>query len=87
MLSEDEIIRAHDTLLSVLNGDVPCEFADAEQKMIINAALDTLCWVLGHTHNPQFQKNLKMIREQLRVAGYVQVRDNVDSLAVSANGD
>lgn len=73
MISEDEIVRAHDTLVSILIGEPRCEFGSPEQKLATIAALDALCWVLGHTHNPQFSKNLNVIREQLRAAGYVEV--------------
>ena len=72
MKTQNEIIRAHDVLVSILAGEttVPTE---PEEKIILAAGLDALCWVLGHDHNPQFESNLDMIRGKLKEAGYVEV--------------
>jgi hypothetical protein len=76
MRTKDEIIRAHDTLVSILAGETDVS-ANPEEQIVLAAGLDALCWVLGHDHNPQFESNLDMLRGKLKEAGYVQIRDEV----------
>jgi hypothetical protein len=72
MLSEDEILRAHDMLAAAVTGEIPCRFASPIERLILLAGIDALCWVLGHEHNPQFGQNLDMIRRKVKEAGYAE---------------
>jgi hypothetical protein len=68
-----EIQRAHDILKAVFTEEAPFSTEGADEVMIasIHSALDTLCWVLGHSHNKTFAANLKRIEQALEDKGYV----------------
>jgi hypothetical protein len=72
MLSEDEIIRAHDLLAACVAGEVPCQITSDVERLILLAGIDALCWVLQCEHNRQFGRNLDMIRAKL--LGYAHDR-------------
>jgi len=63
-----EIQRAHDILRALVLGEIPSPFAN---KTEAHAALDAICWVLGHDHNTKFADNLKTIEEWAEEAGFI----------------
>lgn len=71
---EDEIQRAHDILAAVALGEVPAEppseTDDDFQGAYFQGALDALCWVLHHVHNPQFSENLALLEASIKARGY-----------------
>lgn len=74
--TQDEIQKAHDFLSMIALGEVPNPFNKndpfAGERMIgLTAALDVLCWILHHDHNPHFGANLKFIEEAFKNAGIV----------------
>lgn len=71
MKTTDEIQRAHDTLLSVVLGEVKIGLPQEVLRDAQNNA-SVLCWVLEHEHNQTFQTNLDMLREAISAAGYRQ---------------
>lgn len=72
MRSEIEIIRAHDVLTAVANGEVPAKASDPISDAGLRSALDALCWVLKHdNHGHAFAGNLAFIEEELSKRGYV----------------
>jgi len=70
MKDEQEIVRAHDILEAVLLGELPIVL-EGDGELVLRAATDTLCWVLGHAHNESFARNLKKIEELAAKRGYV----------------
>jgi hypothetical protein len=68
--SFDEIQAAHDRLVQILLGEVPCPFDDPSAMRLLNMAAGVLCWVLCHDHNPTFSQNLAAIDDYLREQGY-----------------
>jgi hypothetical protein len=73
MKSPDEIQKAHDLMAAFILGEVPM-LIDDKTKFGLTAALDTLCWVLGHTHNTAFANNLKKLQAIADANGYVLVK-------------
>lgn len=69
MRSEQEIYKAHDMLSAIMSEEVPHPF-DAEVLLGMHAALDVLCWVLEHPHNPTFPANLRKLTQYLAEGGY-----------------
>lgn len=69
MKTEEQVQRAHDLLLPVVMGDVPHELDD-DVVRALHAAVDALCWVLGHDHNDAFQMNLSALEDHLKSQGY-----------------
>lgn len=69
MKSRDDIQRAHDTLVAQVTGEVPFLF-DESARLPMRAALDVLCWVLGHDHNVSFAHVLENLDAGLRDLGY-----------------
>jgi hypothetical protein len=65
---ESEIQAAHDRLTAIVLGEVPIWTANTES---VTAALDVLCWVLGHDHNQTFAENLRTIDDTLAERGFV----------------
>ena len=65
------IERAHDLLAGILNGDVPLELAPEDERQA-HTALDVLCWVLEHQHNPTFANNLHQLEEKARKRGFLE---------------
>jgi hypothetical protein len=66
-----EMQFAHDMfLLIVSRGDkFNLLISDERDRAAVYSALNVLCWVLGHDHNPSFETNLKRIEECLNEAG------------------
>lgn len=60
MRSQEEVQAAHDRLVAILLGELPNPFANTPQPMLA-AAVDVLCWILRHEHNPHFENNLALI--------------------------
>lgn len=69
MRDREEIQRAHDLLVGIILGDAPMPLSDEERK-IVSANVDVLCWVLEHDHNRTFATNLELAQEQTRAAGW-----------------
>ncbi len=80
MKSEREIQRAHDLLTGIVLGEVPVKFSPDVQEGVI-AALDALCWVLGHEHNQSFAGNLAEIEKALEQAGWVLAEVQTEPLS------
>jgi len=70
MKTQLEIQRAHDLLAGIFVGEIPFRFTPAAEKPM-HAALDVLCWVLGHDHNEAFGENLRKLEEDIRARGFV----------------
>lgn len=73
MKSLDEIQRAHDILHSQLTDETPFVFDESERRFV-GAALDTLCWILDHTHSTGFATSLSKIEDELQRRGYQLIR-------------
>jgi hypothetical protein len=71
MRSIDEVQRAHDLIVSVLTGtkDLRLRIVNTEKVNLMIAAVDALCWVLGHDHNATFATNLANLEYLLREEG------------------
>jgi len=61
-----KIQRAHDLLLQLTLDQMLGE--ELAPKVIL--ALDVLCWVLCHDHNPSFQDKLNGLEQALKDAGF-----------------
>ncbi len=75
MKSEMEIQRAHDLIAGLVLGEAPLVFGENEGRAA--AALDTLCWVLGHQHagsGTAFEKNLIAAEAEAAAMGFVLER-------------
>ena len=72
MRNRADIQKAHDILVAVKLKEVPVYLDDADADKL-TAALDVLCWVLGHDHNHSFRDNLKAIEEEAAQNGAVLV--------------
>lgn len=64
-----EIWRAHDILSALVTGEIQVTLDD-RSRAAAHAALDALCWVLRHDHNPHFAENLAGIEKAAETAGY-----------------
>lgn len=69
MRHEVEVQRAHDILSAVVCREIPVALSH-HARQGYHAALDVLCWVLGHDHNPAFAANLAQIDAEAEAAGY-----------------
>ncbi|MGH9665770.1 MAG: hypothetical protein ACRD9L_15195 [Bryobacteraceae bacterium] len=58
MITHDAAEQAHQTLVKLLEIPRPIEPIALHY---ISAALDVLCWVLEHPHNPNFADNLSRL--------------------------
>ncbi len=67
-----DIQHAHDTLSAALLGELPLIEIPDNVRQIAHACLDTLCWVLRHSHNNTFEANLRMLRDDIARAGYIE---------------
>ena len=68
---EDAVVKAHDTLIAIIMGELPDIEIEATESM--RGAADVLCWLLGHEHNEMFQDNLDKIEAYLTSHGMVRV--------------
>ena len=73
MKTEAEIYRAHDILSQVITGEVEVGLHPKDKELALRAALDVLCWILGHEHNKAFAENLARIHAECERRGYVLV--------------
>ena len=71
MKSPDELEQAHDLLVAILLGEIPELNITPEIGALLNAAATTLCWVLDHDHNPQFENNLERLKKQIAGLDYI----------------
>ena len=74
MKTFEEIVKAHDTLATVLEAAptlVRIDMRKVRDRM--GAARDALCWVLGHESD--FKANLNRLEQQLAEAGIELVRE------------
>lgn len=74
----EEIIFAHDLIKALLAGRVPDHSPDGQQSEIWQAALNALCWVLGHDYGKVLQGNIESIHQAIRHSG-LDFRDTLDS--------
>ncbi len=65
----EEIIFAHDLIKTLLAGQVPGRTPDAQQTEIWQAALNGLCWVLGHESGQVLQNNIEQIHGAIKKTG------------------
>lgn len=70
MRSEEDLQRAHDILAAVMLDEVRITFNDAWTEKAMHAALDTLCWALGHDHNTAFARSMAKLEREIMRAGY-----------------
>ena len=75
MKDEEPIQRAHDLLKEFLHlladhQEAGGEVEDIEDVPQIMASLDVLCWVLEHTNNKNFSKNLLRLEAWLYGKGF-----------------
>ena len=91
MKSQQEIEQARDLLLKLATGDLPIEMSD-EVRILVNAEIDVLEWVLENPKFPNFGLNLKDLEKAIiasckRPPGISTLRGNkgvpngVDALA------
>jgi len=82
-----EVQRAHDILHGQVTGEAP-RVIEADGRLPAKGALDALCWILGHTHNGAFARNLAAIEKELAEQGYVLTRAAVEAIdqPVTAEG-
>jgi hypothetical protein len=74
-----EVQRAHDLLHGQVTGEVP-RVIEAHDRLPAKGALDVLCWMLGHTHNGAFARNLVAIEKELGERGYVLTRAATEAI-------
>jgi hypothetical protein len=68
-----EIALAHDTLVTAITNDVlnRAVFGTDQLKLMRSLArTDPLCWVLGHTHNPAFEREVQEVQTVMARLGY-----------------
>ena len=68
----EEIQKAHDALSAIIAGEVPDPFEGGERETCV-AALDVLCWILRHDHNPAFAENLAKVDAFLKERGFALI--------------
>jgi len=78
MKAELEVYAAHDRLIALLNRELPTELApkDTQSEAALVGALNVLCWVLEHDHNPRFQELLDAMDEHMAQLGLALERPN-----------
>lgn len=70
MRSWDDVQQAHDVLLSLFFDQRLFDLVvDADDQDALRIVADTLCWVLGHNHNKNFEERYREIRERLEAVG------------------
>ena len=74
----EEIIFAHDLIKALLAGKVPDHAPDGQQSEIWQAALNALCWVLGHDYGKVLQGNIELIHQAIKHSG-LDFQDTLDS--------
>lgn len=69
MRSYDDVQKAHDTLWAVIADEIDVGFSDDEKKLVM-AQLDVLCWVLKHDHVQAFAENLELVEQLVAKSGF-----------------
>lgn len=67
--SPNEILEAHDLLVSILRGEVKGLDLDDDEKAQMMAHANVLCWLLGHDHNRSFAIDLASLRREVERRG------------------
>ncbi len=75
MKTQGEIQKAHDILVAIIVKEVPID-VKPEQRKLLKAATDVLCWVLEHDHNKAFGANLALIEQEAEKKGFVLTTRN-----------
>ena len=65
----EEIIRAHD-ILDIMINDLNIR-THRENKIMMHASLDVLCWILGHPRGETFITNLIASEAELSEQGII----------------
>ncbi len=65
----EEIIFAHDLIKTLLAGQVPGKTPDMQQAEVWQAALNGLCWMLGHESGQVLQRNIEQIHGAIKKSG------------------
>ena len=73
MKTQDDVQRAHDTLIGIILGESPIK-VHAQHKKLLSAQADVLCWFLGCEHNDAFRRNLDSIEMSIRKSGVVLIK-------------
>ncbi len=71
----EEIVFAHDLIKTLLAGKIPDHIPDGQQSEIWQAALNALCWVLGHEYGKVLQGNIENIHKAALGSG-LDFQDN-----------
>ncbi|MGH9665553.1 MAG: hypothetical protein ACRD9L_14100 [Bryobacteraceae bacterium] len=64
MMTPEAIAQAHDTLVRLLEA---AKSLDQTALQYVSAALDVLCWILEHEHNPNFGPNHVRMERALQI--------------------
>lgn len=67
--TEDEIQRAHDLIIGVLNNEIKIDLNEND-KTAMAASCDVLCWMLGCEHNKNFERNVQVLIQEAGNNGY-----------------
>ena len=71
MRTEAEIQRAHDLLTSIITRPrLMKNVIHTDDRNILTATCDVLCWVLQHEHNGSFAHNISGLEKALKGLGY-----------------
>lgn len=62
MINRERVEQAHELLCWTLDARTATA-VDQTASRYLSAALDVLCWLLEHEHNPNFEDNLERIRQ------------------------
>lgn len=74
--SPEDAQRAHDLLFSVLASMIkPDEEPDWESQKLI-AYMNVLCWLLGHSDNPVFGREIELLEEMLAEMEIYLIRED-----------
>ena len=67
----DDIQKAHDILAQLLMDEELLNYLALRpsERLMMRAAADALCWVLGHDHNQQFGDRMTRLYRRLADAG------------------
>lgn len=78
--TREEVVFAHDIIKTLLAGKIPDHNPDGQQAEIWQAALNALCWVLGHKYGGVLQGNIDAIERAIMDSGLdFMEADNSDS--------
>jgi len=77
MKPQDDVQRAHDMLIGIILGEAPIK-VNAQQKRLLMAQADVLCWFLDCEHNDSFRRNLDSIEMSMRKTGTMLIKTTAE---------